>query len=90
MCSWERGVNYQEKKRHCAVKGSAEIKCDFVLEPRMADFCTRQYTVGEQVLPSLAGNDIGLVGTTDRWVRNQGHGGFRALILLSCAWLICS
>lgn len=36
------------------VKGPAEITCDFVLEPRMADFCTSQYSTGEQVFPSLA------------------------------------
>lgn len=69
MCSWECEVNYQEKKRHCVVKGSAEIKYDFVLEPRMADFCTSQYSAGEPVLPRLPGNGVGLVGTTDRWIR---------------------
>jgi hypothetical protein len=38
MCSWEHGVYYQEKKRHCVVKSTAEIKFDFVLEPRMSVF----------------------------------------------------
>jgi len=69
MCSWECGVNYQEKRRHCVVKSSAEIKWDFVLEPRMADFRTRQYLAGEQVVPSLVGNGVGLVGAKGMWVR---------------------
>lgn len=51
------------------VKSSAEIKWDFVLEPRMADFRTRQYLAGEQVVPSLVGNGVGLVGAKGMWVR---------------------
>lgn len=51
------------------VKSSAEIKWDFALEPRMADFRTRQYLAGEQVVPSLVGNGVGLVGAKGMWVR---------------------